>query len=457
MEALRIIKDEHRNLWRIAITLDRVLADMEAEGKVDDAFLGSVFDYLEQFVDNCHHPKEDHYLFRLLRQRSPEAAAVLDRLEADHRNAPANLEALRDRLARAAGGQLPVAELAAALRAYLAGLKEHVRVEEKEVFPLATQALSAADWQEIDAAFLDNADPAFGAQAQANFRELFHKVASLAPVSVGLGAHSAGELAAPASAPGGVLLKVEGLESSYGRIKALKGISIEVRRGETVALVGANGAGKTTFLRSLSGVQPMSGRITFDGEDISRLRADMRMRRGICQSPEGRQVFGPLSIEDNLRLGAYTQPKAQVEGDLDKIYAMFPILKEKRKLPAGTLSGGQQQMLAIGRALMTEPKLLLLDEPSLGLAPFLVDEIFDIIRRINKEAGVAVLLVEQNAAAALEVAEMAYVIDNGRVVMNGTAEVVKANPDVEAAYLGGGHSVDFRAVKHYRRRRRWLT
>jgi branched-chain amino acid transport system ATP-binding protein len=132
--------------------------------------------------------------------------------------------------------------------------------------------------------------------------------------------------------------------------------------------VGANGAGKTTFLRSLSGVQPMSGRITFDGEDISKLRADMRMRRGICQSPEGRQVFGPLSIEDNLRLGAYTQPKAQVEGDLDKIYAMFPILKEKRKLPAGTLSGGQQQMLAIGRALMGRPKLLLLDEPSMGLA-----------------------------------------------------------------------------------------
>ncbi|WP_334169873.1 ATP-binding cassette domain-containing protein [Zoogloea sp.] len=435
MEALRIIKDEHRNLWRIAITLDQVLADMEAEGKVDDAFLGSVFDYLEQFVDNCHHPKEDHYLFRLLRQRSPEAAAVLDRLEADHRNAPANLEALRDRLARAAGGQLPVAELAAALRAYLAGLKEHVRVEEKEVFPLATQALSAADWQEIDAAFLDNADPAFGAQAQANFRELFHKVASLAPVSVGLGAHSAGELAAPASAPGGVLLKVEGLESSYGRIKALKGISIEVRRGETVALVGANGAGKTTFLRSLSGVQPMSGRITFDGEDISRLRADMRMRRGICQSPEGRQVFGPLSIEDNLRLGAYTQPKAQVEGDLDKIYAMFPILKEKRKLPAGTLSGGQQQMLAIGRALMGRPKLLLLDEPSMGLAPLLVEEVFNVVKTL-KAQGMSIILAEQNAFSALAIADRGYVLETGSVTLTGTGRELSEDEQVRAAYLG---------------------
>ena len=209
MEALRIIKDEHRNLWRIAITLDRIIEDMKTDGKVDAIFLGSVFDYFEQYVDDCHHPKEDDYLFRLLRQRSLDAAAVLDRLEAEHRGAPANLKGLRDKLARAASGQLPVADLAEALRSYLAGLKEHVRIEEKEIFPLATAALTAADWQEIDAAFLDNADPVFGAQAQAGFRELFHRVASLAPDSVGLGARSGGELAAPASAPGSVLLKVE--------------------------------------------------------------------------------------------------------------------------------------------------------------------------------------------------------------------------------------------------------
>ncbi|MBP7627314.1 MAG: ATP-binding cassette domain-containing protein [Zoogloea sp.] len=433
MEALRIIKDEHRKLWRIAITVDQVLDDMQADGKVDGAFLGSVFDYFEQFVDDCHHPKEDDYLFRLLRQRSPEAAAVLDRLEAEHRDAPANLKGLRNKLALAESGRLPVSDLAEALRGYLAGLKEHVRIEEKEIFPLAAAALTAADWQEIDTAFLNNADPAFGTQAQAGFRELFHRVASLAPESVGLGAHSGGAL--PSATGGEVLLKVEGLESSYGRIKALKGISIEVRRGETVALVGANGAGKTTFLRSLSGVQPMSGRITFDGEDISKLRADMRMRRGICQSPEGRQVFGPLSIEDNLRLGAYTQPKAQVEGDLDKIYAMFPILKEKRKLPAGTLSGGQQQMLAIGRALMGRPKLLLLDEPSMGLAPLLVEEVFNVVKAL-KAQGMSIILAEQNAFSALAIADRGYVLETGSVTLTGTGRELIEDEQVRAAYLG---------------------
>ena len=433
MEALRIIKDEHRKLWRIAITVDQVLDDMQADGKVDGAFLGSVFDYFEQFVDDCHHPKEDDYLFRLLRQRSPEAAALLDRLEAEHRDAPANLKGLRNKLALAESGRLPVSDLAEALRGYLAGLKEHVRIEEKEIFPLAAAALTAADWQEIDTAFLNNADPAFGTQAQAGFRELFHRVASLAPESVGLGAHSGGAL--PSATGGEVLLKVEGLESSYGRIKALKGISIEVRRGETVALVGANGAGKTTFLRSLSGVQPMSGRITFDGEDISKLRADMRMRRGICQSPEGRQVFGPLSIEDNLRLGAYTQPKAQVEGDLEKIYAMFPILKEKRKRPAGTLSGGQQQMLAIGRALMGRPKLLLLDEPSMGLAPLLVEEVFNVVKAL-KAQGMSIILAEQNAFSALAIADRGYVLETGSITLTGTGRELIEDEQVRAAYLG---------------------
>ena len=433
MEALRIIKDEHRKLWRIAITVDQVLDDMQADGKVDGAFLGSVFDYFEQFVDDCHHPKEDDYLFRLLRQRSPEAAALLDRLEAEHRDAPANLKGLRNKLALAESGRLPVSDLAEALRGYLAGLKEHVRIEEKEIFPLAAAALTAADWQEIDTAFLNNADPAFGTQAQAGFRELFHRVASLAPESVGLGAHSGGAL--PSATGGEVLLKVEGLESSYGRIKALKGISIEVRRGETVALVGANGAGKTTFLRSLSGVQPMSGQIVFDGEDISRLRADMRMRRGICQSPEGRQVFGPLSIEDNLRLGAYTQPKAQVEGDLDKIYAMFPILKEKRKLPAGTLSGGQQQMLAIGRALMGRPKLLLLDEPSMGLAPLLVEEVFNVVKTL-KAQGMSIILAEQNAFSALAIADRGYVLETGNITLTGSGRELIEDEQVRAAYLG---------------------
>lgn len=235
---------------------------------------------------------------------------------------------------------------------------------------------------------------------------------------------------------GDVLLKVRGLESSYGRIKALKGLDLEVRSGETVALVGANGAGKTTFLRTLSGVQPMSaGQIEFSGEDISKVRSDQRMRQGICQCPEGRQVFGPLSIEDNLRLGAYTQPKTVVPQELEKVYDMFPILKEKRGLPAGNLSGGQQQMLAIGRALMGRPRLLLLDEPSMGLAPLLVREVFQVVKKL-KSQGITIILAEQNAFAALALADRGYVLETGDITLTGTGQDLISNERVRAAYLG---------------------
>ncbi len=435
MEALRIIKDEHRNLWRLAITLDQVIEEMEQTQKADPAFIGSVLDYFEHFMDGCHHRKEDEHLFRLLRLRSESAAPLLDRLQAEHRNAPHNLTALRQQLADTVAGRSTVGGLTEALRLYLNDQKAHIRTEEQDIYPLAREVLTPADWAEIDAAFLDNDDPVFGSAARAEFRELFHKVASLAPVSVGLGGSTAGELQS-STTPAEVLLKVNGLESCYGRIKALKGISMEVRRGETVALVGANGAGKTTFLRALSGVQPMSaGHIFFDGEDISTLRADMRMRRGICQSPEGRQVFGPLSIEDNLRLGAYTQPRQQVEGDLEKIYAMFPILKEKGKLPAGTLSGGQQQMLAIGRALMGRPKLLLLDEPSMGLAPLLVEEVFNVVKTL-KSQGMSIVLAEQNAFSALAIADRGYVLETGNITLTGSGRELIEDEQVRAAYLG---------------------
>jgi len=437
MDALTLISQEHSNMWRLATTLDQVASDLQAGAPLETAFFEAALDYIAQFVDRMHHPKEDDYLFRLLRLRSAEAAEVLDALQTEHRQGPDNLAQLRAKLAAASQGQLPVSALCVAIKDYTAGLKGHIKTEEKTVLPLARKVLQPQDWMEIDQAFRKHSDPVFGEQSKAEFRELFHRIVSLAPDSVGLGASSVGSLQAastPAQQP--VLLKVQGLESCYGRIKALKGISLEVRRGETVALVGANGAGKTTFLRAVSGVQSISaGSIHFDGEDISKLRSDKRMRRGICQSPEGRQVFGPLSIEDNLRLGAYTQPKHQVAGDMEKIFAMFPILKEKRALPAGTLSGGQQQMLAIGRALMGRPSLLLLDEPSMGLAPLLVEEVFNVIKTLKSE-GMTILLVEQNAFAALAIADRGYVLETGAVTLTGSGEELIHNEQVRAAYLG---------------------
>ena len=246
--------------------------------------------------------------------------------------------------------------------------------------------------------------------------------------------------AAPAAPTTPPLLQVQGLQSGYGRILALKGISLEVRSGETVALVGGNGAGKSTFLRALSGVQPISaGSIHFAGQDISQLRPHLRVRLGICHSPEGRQVFGPLSVEDNLRLGGYTQQAQQTPqqhaADMEQVFALFPILKEKRALPAGTLSGGQQQMLAIGRALMGHPRLLLLDEPSMGLAPLLVEEVFQAIRKLQTQ-GMTILLVEQNAIATLALADRGYVLETGTITLTGSGQELQHNPQVRAAYLG---------------------
>ena len=437
MQALRIISEDHSNLWRLTTTIDHVADEIEDGAPVDPRFFNSVFDYLEHFVDRAHHPKEDDYLFRIMRERSVKAAEIHDPLQRDHRNGPDQLSTLRALMIEASRHAERRAEFLTSLRRFTMAQKSHISTEERYAMPLAREVLHETDWAEIDAAFLDREDPLFGDQAKAEFAELFHRIASLAPASVGLGGQTAGALATTATATNAEpLLRVRNLESWYGRIQALKGIDIEVRRGETVALVGANGAGKTTFMRTLSGVQPMrAGSIEFDGTDISKLRSDMRMRRGICQSPEGRQVFGPLSIEDNLRLGAYTQPRQQVEGDMEKIFAMFPILKEKRNLPAGTLSGGQQQMLAIGRALMGRPKLLLLDEPSMGLAPLLVQEVFNVVKSL-KAQGMTILLVEQNAMAALAIADRGYVLETGSVTLTGTGQDLINNEQVRAAYLG---------------------
>jgi branched-chain amino acid transport system ATP-binding protein len=232
------------------------------------------------------------------------------------------------------------------------------------------------------------------------------------------------------------MLEVATLSSRYGRIPMLADVDLRVGRGELVALVGANGAGKTTLLRVLSGVLPAArGSVRFEGSHVTHISPRRRVRMGIVQVPEGRQVFGPMSVEDNLRLGAFVRPAREVAGGLERVFAMFPILAAKRRETAGTLSGGQQQMLAIGRALMARPKLLLLDEPSMGLAPRIVAEIFSIIRAL-RDAATTILLVDQNARAALAIADRAYVLEVGRIALSGKGAELLDNPRVQQAYLG---------------------
>lgn len=232
------------------------------------------------------------------------------------------------------------------------------------------------------------------------------------------------------------MLSVEGLRSKYGRIEVLHGVDLGVKSGEIVSVIGANGAGKTTLLRCLSGVQPASGgSLMFRGDDISKLPAHRRVGLGLAQSPEGRQIFTNLSVEENLRLGAYLFADARVDKDMADAFAMFPVLKEKRNLSAGGLSGGQQQMLAIARALMARPTCVLLDEPSMGLAPILVDQILEVVKSL-KSLDVTVLLVEQNAFAALSIADRGYVMETGRITMSGPAAELIADPRIREAYLG---------------------
>ncbi len=232
------------------------------------------------------------------------------------------------------------------------------------------------------------------------------------------------------------MLSIEGLRCKYGRIEVLHGVDLEVGSGEIVTVVGANGAGKTTLLRCLSGVQPASaGTIMFRGENISRMAPHRRVGLGLAHSPEGRQIFTNLTVEDNLRLGAFLYSDARVDKDMADAFAMFPILRQKRNLSAGGLSGGQQQMLAIARALMGRPSCLLLDEPSMGLAPILVDQIFDVVKNL-RSLDVTALLIEQNAFAALSIADRGYVMETGRITMSGPAEELIADERVREAYLG---------------------
>jgi len=237
------------------------------------------------------------------------------------------------------------------------------------------------------------------------------------------------------------LLKVDDVHVAYGKVEAVRAVSLDVGSNEIVTIVGANGAGKTTLLNAIMGVLPLKGRVSFAGEDMARFEIEDRVAAGLSLVPEHRELFGSMNVEDNLQLGAFRVARAQTANAFERVYALFPRLKERRKQLAGTLSGGEQQMLAMGRALMGAPKLLMLDEPSLGLAPIIVADIFRIVGEL-RAAGVSVLLVEQNAKAALEIADRAYVMELGEFVLNGAAKDIASNERVAASYLGFTHEGD---------------
>ncbi|MBR9650676.1 ABC transporter ATP-binding protein [Thalassovita aquimarina] len=251
------------------------------------------------------------------------------------------------------------------------------------------------------------------------------------------------------------VLDIRNVETFYGAIMALRGVSLTVEQGEIVTILGANGAGKTTLMKTISGLMdPEKGSIDFNGVRIDGMEPDKIVAMGLAHVPEGREVFPYLTIEENLRMGAYTRRGADIRDDIDMVYSYFPILKERRAQSAGFLSGGQQQMLAIGRGLMARPKLMLLDEPSLGLSPLLTQEIFAIIKRLNTEQGVTMLLVEQNANVALHTAHKGYVLEMGRIVMAGSCEELRASDDIQEFYLGRQEETQ-RGQKRWKRRKTW--
>jgi branched-chain amino acid transport system ATP-binding protein len=253
-----------------------------------------------------------------------------------------------------------------------------------------------------------------------------------------------------------VILRLSNIESSYGPAQAIRGVSLEVRKGSIVTVLGANGAGKTTILKTISGIiDPQKGQIWFDGENIERRDPDWVVRRGISHVPEGREVFPLLTVRENLLMGAFTRKdKDGIARDIERMYGYFPILKERSHQEAGQLSGGQQQMLAIARALMARPKLLLLDEPSLGLSPKLVKEIFAIVRRVNDEEGTTMLLVEQNASIALATAHFGYVLEVGRIVMEDTCERLMQKEDIKEFYLGM-KADNVRGERRWKKKKQW--
>ncbi len=252
------------------------------------------------------------------------------------------------------------------------------------------------------------------------------------------------------------ILSIRNVESFYGPIMAIRGVSLDVHRGQVVSILGANGAGKTTLMKTISGVMdPEKGSITFDGQQIQGSEPHKVVQKGIVHVPEGREVFPLLTVDENLNLGAYTlSDKGQIDHDRDLVFSYFPVLKDRRNQEAGTLSGGQQQMLAIGRGLMANPRIMLLDEPSLGLSPLLVQEIFGILKRLNDEQSMTMMLVEQNANAALELAHHCYVMEIGRIVMDGAAETLLQSEDIQNFYLGVQEE-GARENRRWKRKKTW--
>ncbi|SET65490.1 branched-chain amino acid transport system ATP-binding protein [Marinobacter segnicrescens] len=435
-QAVGIIIREHQGLWRVIDLLEQLQQDMNVnDQRPDEVLFNTIFDYIQHFSNRVHSQPTEIVLYKKLREKSSESGPLLDKLERGYVVGHEKINELRELLATCVRGWPNGREaFSHALSRFTQALRKHIKKEEGVVIPRAKEVLSEADWTEIAEARDQQNDPLFGDRVREEFRELRHQIVSYTPERFGgLG------LSHPTSRPetGKEMLNIQGLVSSYGQIEVLHEIDLKIHSGEIVSLVGANGAGKSTLLMAISGLQPLdSGKMTFEGQDLNRMPVDKRVSNGIVQVPEGRQVFKDLSVHDNLRLGAYTRKQgAEVERDLQKVYGKFPILEQKRDNLAGELSGGQQQMLAIGRALMAKPRLLLLDEPSMGLAPLIVEEIFGIIREL-KEEGITVFLVEQNASQALALADRGYVLETGRVVLEGTGRELLSNEKVREAYLG---------------------
>lgn len=437
-QAVRIIVREHQALWRILDLLDQLLSDMNVnEQRPDERLFKTIFNYIQHFSQRVHSTPTDIELYKRLSQKSPETAPLLEKLAKGYVIGHEKLMELRQLLESCMEGWPEGREeFSHALARFTESLRKHIRKEEGVVIPRARKLLTEEDWEHIiESRDVEN-DPLFGERVQEEFRELRHQIVSYTPEQFGgLGLKHEDRVTAPHAKQ--EMLSIKGLVTSYGQIEVLHDVDIHINSGEIVSLVGANGAGKSTLLMTISGLQPTDrGAITFEGKDLAKIPADQRVADGIVQVPEGRQVFKDLSVQDNLLLGAYTRGKTpEVMDDLERMYTKFPILRQKRHNLAGELSGGQQQMLAMGRALMAKPRLLLMDEPSMGLAPLIIEEIFNIVKEL-KEEGITIFLVEQNASQALALADRGYVLETGKVVIEGTGRELLSNEKVREAYLG---------------------